>query len=82
MHIFVHWLIGVYEKRYHVKEEIVYDGLANVLEYILGIFAIRDLRFIEGLFYFPEFYVPIFFGTMILVEIGITLIRYKQFKED
>lgn len=80
LHIFVHWLIGVYEKRYHVKEEIVYAGLANILEYVLGIFAIRDLRFIEGLFYFPEFYVPIFFGTMILVEIGITLIRYRSCK--
>ena len=82
LHIFVHWLIGVYEKRYDVKEEIIYAGLSNILEFVMTIWIMRNLHFLHALLHFPEFYVTLFFGTMILVEIGITLIRYKQFKED
>ena len=82
LHIFVHWLIGVYEKRYDVKEEIIYAGLSNILEFVMMIWIMRNLHFLHALLHFPEFYVTLFFGTMILVEIGITLIRYKQFKED
>ena len=82
LHIFVHWLIGVYEKRYDVKEEIIYAGLSNILEFVMTIWIMRNLHFLHALLHFPEFYVTLFFGTMILVEIGITLIRYKQFKGD
>ena len=82
LHIFVHWLIGVFEKRYDVKEEIIYAGLSNILEFVMMIWIMRNLHFLHALLHFPEFYVTLFFGTMILVEIGITLIRYKQFKED
>lgn len=82
LHIFVHWLIGVYEKRYDVKEEIIYAGLSNTLEFVMTIWIMRNLHFLHALLHFPEFYVTLFFGTMILVEIGITLIRYKHFKED
>ena len=82
LHIFVHWLIGVYEKRYDAKEEIIYAGLSNTLEFVMTIWIMRNLHFLHALLHFPEFYVTLFFGTMILVEIGITLIRYKHFKED
>lgn len=82
LHIFVHWLIGGYEKRYDVKEEIIYAWLANTLEYVMSILAIRNLGFIEGMFYFPQFYVPLFFGFMILVEIVIILIRYRHCKDE
>ena len=82
LHIFVHWLIGVYEKRYDVKEEIIYAGLSNILEFVMMIWIMRNLHFLHALLHFPEFYVTLFFGTMILVEIVITLIRYKHFKEE
>lgn len=69
-------------QRYDVKEEIIYTGLSNTLEFVMTIWIMRNLHFLHALLHFPEFYVTLFFGTMILVEIGITLIRYKHFKED
>ena len=47
--IFVHWLIGVYEKRYDIKEEIIYAGLTNTLEFIMALWIIRNLWFVHRL---------------------------------
>lgn len=78
LHIFVHWLVGVYVKRDLVKEEIIYAGLSNILESFLAIFILSNLRFIKELFYFPRFYIAIFFGLLIIVEVCITMIRYRK----
>lgn len=78
LHIFVHWLVGVYEKRDLLKEEIVYSGLSNILEIVLAIFLLRNLWFIIELSYFPEFYITIFYGLLIIVEVCIIMIRYKK----
>lgn len=78
LHIFVHWLIGVYEKRDLLKEEIIYAGLSNILEFVLAIFILSNLRFIMELSYFPRFYIALFFGLLIIVEACITMIRYRK----
>ena len=78
LHIFVHWLIGVYEKRDLLKEEIIYAGLSNILEFVLAIFILNNLRFITELFYFPRYYIALFFGLLIIVEACITMIRYRK----
>lgn len=78
LHIFLHWLIGVYVKRDLLKEEIIYAGLSNILEFVLAIFILRNLWFIIELSYFPEFYITIFYGLLVLVEVCITMIRYKK----
>ena len=77
LHIFIHWLIGVYEKRYNVKEEIIYAGLTNTLEFVITLWIIRSLWFVHRLMEFPQYYITLFFGIITLVEIGITFIRYK-----
>ena len=78
LHIFVHWLIGVYVKRDLLKEEIIYAGLSNILEFVLAIFILNNLRFITELFYFPRYYIALFFGLLIVVEACITMIRYRK----
>ena len=82
LHIFVHWLIGVYVKRCDVKEEIIYAGLSNTLEFVMTIWIMRNLHFLHALLHFPEFYITLFFGTITLVEIGIIFIRYKRYNKE
>ena len=68
---------SIYVKRCDVKEEIIYAGLSNTLEFVMTIWIMRNLHFLHALLHFPEFYITLFFGTMTLVEIGIIFIRYK-----
>lgn len=82
LHIFIHWLIGVYEKRYDVKEEIIYAGLTNTLEFVMTLWIIRNLWFVHRLMDFPQYYITLFFGVITLVEIGIIFIRYKRSNEE
>ena len=82
LHIFVHWLIGVYEKRYDIKEEIIHAGLTNTLEFVMTLWIIRNLWFVHRLMEFPQYYITLFFGTITLVEIVITFIRYRKSNEE
>lgn len=82
LHIFIHWLIGVYEKRYDIKEEIIYAGLTNTLEFVMTLWIIRSLWFVHRLIEFPQYYITLFFGVITLVEIGIIFIRYKRSNEE
>ena len=77
IHIFVHWLVGIYKKGRVLTEEIKNSCLTNVLEFVLCIFLMRNLWFIHGFFFFPEFYVTIFFGMLTVIEVIVVLFRGK-----